>query len=479
MIANGPNEALATTRRYDVCVIGSGPAGVTLALQLAEQGKSVIVLEAGGDTYDEKSQAMYDGDIVGTKLFDMSINRLRYFGGTSNHWGGYCRMLDAWDFEPKVKGIDTAWPIGRKDLDPFLDPAREILEIGCFEENEALDPQLIRAYWTYSPPVQFSTKYRDTFRRSDKMVLSLNSFVTNFMVSDGRIEAIEVRDPANQTYTLRANHYALCAGGIENSRLLLWGNERNEGRLIRHPEALGKYWMEHPHYTVGEALLTVPNPFELDRRRKAFFAPSRSAIIENGILNCGLRYEPTDYAGTKKLVADLACVAPELGRWAAKRIEKNLICGVNIRAAWEQAPLASNQIRLSSKRDSAGIPKPELHWRYADSDIRTVRETLRLFGEFLSRSNLGRVRSYPWVLGQAPIPTEEEHIGNHHMGGTRMSADPRHGVVDSHCRVHGLANLHVCGSSVFPSAGHANPTFTIVQLALRLARRLNDTLLAA
>ena len=88
---------------------------------------------------------------------------------------------------------------------------------------------------------------------------------------------------------------------------------------------------------------------------------------------------------------------------------------------------------------------------------------------------MARVRLRPWVLGNGTYPDDDEQIGNHHMGGTRMSNEAKTGVVDSNCRVHGLANLFVCGSSVFPSAGHANPTLTIVQLALRLAAHMSST----
>lgn len=475
MIANAPNEALADGRAYDICVIGSGPAGISTAVALEAKGLAVLLLEAGGESYEEQSQAMFDGDIVGSPLFNMGVNRLRYFGGASNHWGGFCRHLDEWDFRQKVTGVDTAWPIARRDLEPYLDRARDILEIACFGQNEALNDQLLQVRWTYSPPVQFASKYRDAIKRSTRLVLSLNSYVANFVAKDGVVVALDVRDAANNRYTVRAKQYVLCAGGIENSRLLLWANAQNEGRLITQADALGKYWMEHPHYTVGEALVRANVPLDIDRKGRAYIAPSEKAIKEKGILNCALRFEPSDYEGTKKMVGELACTVPGLGHRALKLFDKNLVCGARLRAAWEQAPMASNQIRLSGKRDSAGVPRAELHWRKTELDLRTVRETVLMFGEYLASKNLGRVRALPWVLGRGEYPDDDEHIGNHHMGGTRMSNDPKTGVVDAHCKVHGVKNLYVCGSSVFPSAGHANPTLTIVQLALRLSDRLITT----
>jgi choline dehydrogenase-like flavoprotein len=118
------------------------------------------------------------------------------------------------------------------------------------------------------------------------------------------------------------------------------------------------------------------------------------------------------------------------------------------------------------------MPRPELHWRLSDFDRQTILGSATLFAEEVLRRNDGRVRLDPWVLGRGSFPADDEVKGNHHMGGTRMSRDTARGVVDADCRVHGLSNLYVGGSSVFPSGGAANPTLTIVQLALRLADHL-------
>lgn len=472
MLFDHPRAALASDKVHDVCIAGTGPAGVTIAMALQARGLSVLLLEAGGAYYDEKSQQMFQGEIVGDQAFDMGINRLRYFGGSSNHWGGFCRTLDDWDFRAKAADPLTAWPIARRDIEPYLDRARDILEIPCFAPDQPLDDMLSQVHLTYSPPVQFGYKYRSAIERSPNITLSLNACVSNYIERDGRVVAAEVRDPENNRFTVRARQFVLAAGGIENSRILLWANSQNEGRLVRQADALGKYWIEHPHYTVAEAVLTADPRIDPDRRGRAYIAPSEKAIRERGILNCGLRFEQSDYDGTKRLISELACVAPRLGHWAMSTIGRGLICGARIRAAWEQAPRESNQVRLGTRRDRLGIPTVQLHWRKTELDLRTVRETTMLFASYLASRNLGRVRLLPWVTAQEPYPDDDEKIGNHHMGGTRMSQDPRTGVVDGTCKVHGLGNLYVCGSSVFPSAGHANPTLTIVQLALRLADHL-------
>src|SRR5690606_5698535 len=133
----------ARSRRHDVCVVGSGPAGVTLAHALGRAGLSVIVLEAGRADWDERSQAVYEGDQYGAPpLLPLSVSRLRQFGGASNHWGGWCRPLDAADFENKIDGVDTAWPIGFADLQPWLAEAMRILELPAFESDVAFGAHL-------------------------------------------------------------------------------------------------------------------------------------------------------------------------------------------------------------------------------------------------------------------------------------------------------------------------------------------------
>lgn len=472
MLLDHPRQIVGSFRAPDVLVIGSGPAGMSLALELEQRGLSTLVLEAGGEYYDEASQAFFAGDIVGPQAFELDVNRLRYFGGCSNHWGGFSRTLEAWDFRDKVEGVPGAWPIGRGDLDPQLARASEILELGGLPPDRPLGDMLSHVHFVYSPPVSFKLKYRAHVKASRLLHVALNACVTNLIERDGRIVSVEIADPDGRRDVLKAPWVVLCAGGIENSRMLLWANVRNEGRVVRDPTTLGKYFMEHPHFTVGDALVVGDPRLDPDRRGRAYVAPTEKAIRERGILNCGLRIEPTNYDGTKQLIADLACVAPRLGKWAARSLKMRLACGLRIHAAWEQAPRESNQVRLGTKRDALGIPRVELRWKYSELEKHTARQTVLLFGEWLARTGLGRARLEPWLADDADFPAWDEQIGNHHMGGTRMSDTPKTGIVDRDCRVHGLHNLYVCGSSVFPSSGHANPTLTIVQLALRLAGHL-------
>ncbi len=139
----------------------------------------------------------------------------------------------------------------------------------------------------------------------------------------------------------------------------------------------------------------------------------------------------------------------------------------------EQAPNPNSRVQLGTDRDALGSRKIVLDWRVGELDRRTVRVALEAIGHAVGAAGLGRLYSRP-VAEPEFWPTV--FGGHHHLGTTRMHRDPRSGVVDRDCRVHGLANLYVAGSSVFPTGGFANPTLTIVAMTLRLADHLRSRL---
>jgi choline dehydrogenase-like flavoprotein len=317
--------------------------------------------------------------------------------------------------------------------------------------------------------VSFATKYISNIANQENLVVSLNSAVVDIEIQRSRIASFRVRDLQGENRAVRAENFVLACGGIENSRLLLHFAARSEGRLAANPDALGRYWMEHPHYTIGEVVMTDP-----DETGREVFSPMPERMLRSGVLNCGLRLEWTrDRKGLRRAAHDLGCAAPTLGRWIYRQMDKRLICIGTLRAAWEQEPNPDSRVRLSAgRRDAFGMPLAVLEWRKTARDVATARNAAIDLGAFLARTGRARVRLHDWVTQDGPWPANDEHGGFHHMGGTRMSDVPARGVVDRDLRLWSSDNLFVAGSSVFPAAGHANPTLTIVQLSLRLADRL-------
>ena len=278
---------------------------------------------------------------------------------------------------------------------------------------------------------------------------------------------------------IEADHFVTCTGGLENSRLLLWSNQKSNGAVVPHAAALGKYWMEHPQFEPAVALLFDESAFEWDAQGEAFFSPTAKAMERLGIMNFGARLIRTPYRGVKGLIADLACYAPDTSEWIASGMGAHLRCAAQIYLGWEQSPVESNHITLSpDETDAAGVPRIVLHWKKGDLERRTMVEGLRLFGETLAAKDLGRLRFEDWVLANENYPDNQEIAGHHHMGGTRMGTDPLKSVVDADCKVHGMENLWVGGSSVFTTSGQCNPTTTLTALALRLGDHLARTISA-
>jgi len=465
------------TLTADVAIFGSGPAGLTLAKTLADRGLSVIVAEGGGFSYEDRSQDLYQGAIVGDMPMELEASRLRMFGGSSNHWGGYSRPLDAIDFEERAWLAHTGWPISKAELDPYEAAASEILEVQpAFADQQRGD--LIFADYGYSPPVVFGDKYHDEIEASENLTVVMNANFNRVTLDGNRITSAEVRGYNGGSWQIEAREFALCMGGIENPRMLMWANIQSDYQLVGPDDQIGRYWMEHPDIFVGQALLVDPSP-ELFKTGsffrdgpQAFVSLSPALQEEHGVAN--FMFNIRIRGNSKGLMKDLLCVAPGLGMRLIEATGRTLICGAEIHAQLEQLPDPNNRVLLDQARDALGVPKTALHWEYERETNAAMLTALEAMGVALAEEDIGRVRMLDWGNEGRMPPRQLLDIHKHHMGGTRMSASPETGVVDANCKVWGCDNLYMGGSSVFTTGGYANPTYAIVQLALRLADHLES-----
>ena len=464
---------------YEFTIIGSGPAGISLAIELSKNGKKVLLLEGGGFRYTEKSQKVYDGKIIGPYP-SLTTYRLRFFGGSSNHWTGYCRPLDEVDFEN--------FPISKKDIDPYLAEASKILEIdGKFNRDIPLNNDFNQIEFQFSPPVRFRQKYKNHIEQSSLIDLVLNANVLSIRegVKKGVAEYIEVASDNFVNHKIKVNKLIIACGGIENNRLLLWSQYLN--KKLFSDLKIGKKWMDHPHFTTGEIIANYPeiyNVFNTDSafsfdKKIVFLAPTTNILKKEGIGNAGIRLYinlSNDFSSrTKQAIRDILCVAPTYGKKLYALLNKRLVCSVSVKMAWEQKPLDENRIELDyDNKDQYGVPRVKLIWKYSLDDKKTAKICMEKLGEFFLNKDIGRVGLLPYLgINDDKIPKKHSFFYGHHMGGTQMGLSSSNGVVDGNLKVFNTKNVWVAGSSIFTAAGHANPTLSIVQFSLRLADHLS------
>lgn len=469
-----------STAAFDLVVIGAGPAGITLARALSGRGLRIALLEAGGlEPPGPEASALYAGDIVGLS-YPLAASRQRFFGGTSNHWGGWCRPLDASDFEPRDWIPRSGWPIPRSALDEAYRRAHEVLAIGTddYDAEAWADADSVlptdgdggfgNAAFRFSPPVRFGTAYRDELAASPDVHVFLHATVTDLEHEGGRVDAARVRTLDGRDYRFTAPRFVLATGGLEVPRLLLHTQRGDAAALGNASGRVGRYFMEHFGYTPGyvQARGGLKYFRYADRDGQALMpvlAPTPESMREHRLNNCCMLFtasepDPDWPPG--------AMQTPGLVRRLGDAAWRYRVTMIN-----EPTPNPDSRVTLTDERDALGMRRLALDWRILDRDLESVERTVRRLVRWLGSAGLGRVQ---FTRPISPETTERFTGGMHHMGTARMSADPADGVVDTDCRVHGTDNLFVSSSAVFPTSGYSNPTLTIVALSLRLAAHLQE-----
>ena len=485
-------------RVFDVCVVGSGPAGLTLARSLAAKGRHVALLEGGGTEITWDSEEIYEGDSVGSPYWPLTACRKRYLGGSSNCWSGVCRELDAHDFEPLAHHRLSGWPIGKDDLDPYRATTEVILDL----TPDRVPPRTVfpdgahrfrQLELRQSEGKYLGERFAEEVATTPGLELYLHANVVDLALDDRlqRVtEAVFKGYARLETFRVQAKAFALCLGGLENARFLLNANRQIPVGIGNQHDLVGRFFNEHPHQNVGHILLAAP------MRNREIYAPDPGFMADAGILNIALLCTPKvrQLALPNEIVRTTSCQADFLRRLTEAVSGQPINCGEGGLEAYvrqwqdpagmltasldimaEQALNPESRVRLGSETDRFGLRRIELDWRFSELDFHTVWTATMAFGELLAEQNVGRLKLADWLLDGSrvfPGPDAARVGGPHHMCTTRMCDDPRKGVVDKNCLVHGMDNLYIGGSSVFATGGFANPTYTIVQLALRLADHL-------
>ncbi|HVH66422.1 MAG TPA: GMC family oxidoreductase [Gemmatimonadales bacterium] len=497
----------------DLCIVGAGAAGITVALEWIGSRHKVLLLEGGGLEYEPAMQDLYRGAIVGLPYFPLHAARLHYFGGTTGHWAGFCATLDPIDFEKREWVPSSGWPLRREDLDPFYARAQPLLELGPYEyaadawrkRDAALTPLPLdpRVMWTkmfqFSPPTRFGKRYRDAIVGARNVHLYTHANVCELEANEpvSAVDGLRVRTLDGKEHRVRARHYVLACCSIQNARLLLASNRRATGGRLgglgNAHDLVGRFFMEHIEMPGGHFALAASHSqymkmyaLEFGKTRvRGEMALTAAVQREQRILNGTVSLEPgaldevaksTFEQFTPKLVAEFRKEESEDTSGSSEGPSPETSRFFHLMTRVEQSPNPDSRVTLSAERDALGMPRVKLDWRLTELERRSFRVMYEVMARELGRSGAGRVQLLDWVRqDEAPWPSNISG-GWHHMGTTRMHGDPRSGVVDANCQVHGLDNLHVAGASVYPTGGAANPTLTLVALSLRLSDHLKSKL---
>jgi len=486
--------------------------------------------ESGGEGPDEETQSRCDLENLGHPIRENFMSRARYFGGSCNLWAGRSMLLEPIDFEKRDGVPGSGWPIPYAELAAYYPRAAELLglpPLRFFEEQpyagrmSADELQLFRSpvlrstvsLWARRPK-RFGSDYRRMARGSRQAHLLLHgSAVRIELHRDGACaEAVAVRTLGGGELLVRAKTFVIACGGLENARLLLASRDVQHTGIGNANDRVGRCFMDHPRAVFGKLRLRKDNRIPLLRglpikEGKVQFGLGfpPETLRREGLLNHYLTLEAEfseyvaakyqtfvqtmkvllrrGYAGSRwkigrsglgQIPGMIYLITPkELMPHFAYRCYTTLRRALNPQAGGntrvlvffcEQPPDPESRVQLSTEKDGLGMNRIALHWRIGEEVGRSVLRLRQALAEAMRERGLGCLEE----------PKQEIAFSDasHHLGTPRMSAGPGEGVVDTQCRVHGVANLFMAGGSVFPTAGHSSPTLSIVALALRLAERL-------
>jgi choline dehydrogenase-like flavoprotein len=530
MIEDLDHLASGTTLRADVCIIGSGAAGLTLARQLLRETQlSLVVLESGGEELEAATQELYRAVIAtGAQHFTGDrVGRYRMEGGSTTRWAGLMAPLAPLDFEARDWVAHSGWPIAFDELSPWYARASEFVRVDWARNDDrdlfrllntsppsGFDPERVAyQFCQYTPDVDFRRAHRQALANADRAraMLLRHANVTAIELSPQRERAVgmRIRSLAGKSATVSARFFLLCTGGIENARILL------HNRIAAEHDQVGRFFQDHPKAVVG--VLQTSHADRVQRQFQTFYRRDRQKFTvrlsappglqrERRILNIfgQIEFDHESAEQSPERVAHETYTLLRRGRIGGELARRAAFClvhapalarplweylvhgrGYNTRPAMrivvssEQEPHPQSRITLADDVDALGIPRAQIQWRLTDLCGQTIRLFARTLSEQFRLAGLGEIELADWLGDESRDWRGAVVDQYHHIGATRMSLSPADGVVDPTCRVHGIDNLYIGGSSVFPTSGAANPTLTVIALAMRLAdeirRRATDS----
>jgi choline dehydrogenase-like flavoprotein len=497
----------------DVCIVGAGAAGIVLAVELARQGRRVVLLEGGGAGIEAASQEPYRSEVVGHVHRGVHTGRFRAHGGTTTMWGGQILEMDEIDFARREWVSGSGWPFAKSELTRHYARALELEGLGGVLREDAeiwrrlgltapKYTEMVSYFSRWCPEPNFAVLHSATLE-SEAVPVWLYANVVELGMQDEAVRWVRCRTLGGKEAVFQAERFVFCMGAIESSRFFL--QPRAGGLPWNASGVLGRHFQDHVD---SNAAVVVP----VDRRRF-------HERFDNIFLG-GYKYHPKiklgassqragkslNAGGTMYFVSDLdeqlgqlkttakkmlRGAAGQIGTDEMVRLARNLpllvrqvwrykrahraynpqSATIQLRVHCEQEPESGSSICLSEERDALGLLRTRLDWRISDLEQKTILDFARTAKQELA--DVAELKLDADLERGDEGYRERCDDSNHHMGGMRMAASASAGVVDENLRLFGTKNCYVCSGAVFPTSGFSNPTHTVLALAVRLAEHLN------
>lgn len=556
MILDLRREALPAVHDAPVIIIGGGPAGISLALELEKRRVPSLLLEAGGTRIDAAGQQALQAESI-SPADHGPVHRFRHrvLGGTSSVWGGRCIPFEPIDFEDRSWLGAANWPLSYREVARFYPAALELCQAGGpqFLADEALAHQggggmfdmedrdlLVDRVERFSEPTDFGRCYRQRLRRSRLATIVLNAPVLRVVARSGgrQVRGVVVRTPGGEDLPISGAIVVVACGALETARLLLASTEEKNCGLGNERDLVGRFYQSHLEGHVGELAVAPGGAARMDYSRdpqgiycRRFMALSPEAQRRDHLAGLILRpthakvadprhghsvlsamflvkgmllpeyarsMNSTEQAEATRLgwgvglhlrhIGNVVRGAPALTRFAARWTRRRVLARRKLPSVFladpagryaleinaEQAPDPESRVSLGEQHDAQGQRRLIVDWRVSEADRRRVLHGVALADRAFRGAGVARI-VLPDPEAAAAALTR---IGGHHIGTARMACSPHTGVVDADGQAFDVAGLHVLGAAAFPTSGAANPTLTIVALAVRMAEHLAGRLAA-
>ncbi|HEX2826087.1 MAG TPA: GMC family oxidoreductase [Burkholderiales bacterium] len=522
MLTDFAAAGLDARLQFDVCIIGGGIAGLTLAHALAGKALSVGVLEAGGRGLSEASQLFFDADVVGAPYAGHVQGRFRALGGSSLKWGAQLLPLHPEDFDVREHVPHSGWPVGYEVLQPYYRRALALLHVDALPFDRTLArhlPMEPLAFdesafaWRYSKWARF--RHRNVWEllgpalsRSTDVHVFYHAPVVRLRLDrdSGCVTGAAVARADGRRVEVSARTFVLCLGTLETARLMLASNDVAAAGLGNEHDNVGRYFHDHLSFRAAQLVRAAPallRAFSPRFSRQVMHYPRLeltpaaqarygcSAAFAHLQFEHGARSAFTAMRSVLRRLQQREWFLPRLGETVDIvtdlpyffRLAASFACGGRVpvppgadryfQVDVEQAPNRDSRVLLGDQVDRLGMPRLRIDWRITERELRTAAVFVQRLAEECGRLAGGAIDWRSRELETLEVWRGHVHDTYHQAGTTRMADSPAQGVVDRHLQVHGVPNVYVAGCSVFPTGGSANPTLTMMALTLRLADRLS------